>query len=56
MRGQATANLCGRKPISLAALAATAVAVLTDLVFHDKGKLHISFGSSVVIVCHPRGF
>jgi hypothetical protein len=32
-------------------LAATAVAVLTDFVFHDKGKLHISFGLVGGIVC-----
>jgi MFS family permease len=51
MRGQATAvyvlftNLIG------GGFAATTVALLTDFVFHDKAKLHLSFGLVGAVVC-----
>src|ERR1700730_9215694 len=51
MRGQATAIYVAVTNLVGGGLAATAVAVLTDFVFHDKGKLHISFGLLGCIVC-----
>jgi MFS family permease len=51
MRGQATAVYVGVTNLIGGGLAATAVAVLTDFVFHDKAKLHISFGLVGCIVC-----
>jgi MFS family permease len=51
MRGQATAVYVGVTNLIGGGLAATAVAVLTDYVFHDKAKLHISFGLVGGIVC-----
>ncbi len=44
MRGQATAVYVAVTNLVGGGLAATAVAVLTDFVFHDKAKLHVSFG------------
>jgi MFS family permease len=44
MRGQATAVYVGLTNLVGGGLAATAVAVLTDFVFQDKAKLHVSFG------------
>jgi len=51
MRGQATVIYVAVTNLVGGGLAATAVAVLTDFVFHDKGKLHISFGLVGGIVC-----
>jgi len=51
MRGQATAVYVGVTNLIGGGLAATAVAVLTDFVFHDKAKLHVSFGLVGGIVC-----
>jgi MFS family permease len=51
MRGQATAVYVGVTNLVGGGLAATAVAVLTDFVFHDKAKLHVSFGLVGVVVC-----
>jgi MFS family permease len=51
MRGQATAVYVGLTNLVGGGLAATAVAVLTDFVFHDKAKLHVSFGLVGLIVC-----
>ena len=51
MRGQATAIYVAVTNLIGGGLAATAVAVLTDFVFHDKGKLHVSFGLVGAIVC-----
>jgi MFS family permease len=51
MRGHATAVYVGLTNLVGGGLAATAVAVLTDFVFHDKAKLHVSFGLVGVIVC-----
>jgi MFS family permease len=44
MRGQATAVYVGLTNLVGGGLAATAVAVLTDFIFQDKAKLHVSFG------------
>lgn len=44
MRGQATAVYVFFTNFIGGAFAATAVALLTDFVFHDKAKLHLSFG------------
>jgi MFS family permease len=44
MRGQATAIYVAATNLVGGGLAATTVAVLTDFVFHDRAKLHISFG------------
>ncbi len=51
MRGQATAVYVGVTNLVGGGLAATAVALLTDFVFHDKAKLHVSFGLVGAIVC-----
>ena len=51
MRGQATAVYVGVTNLIGGGLAATAVAVLTDFVFHDKAKLHLSFGLVGGVVC-----
>jgi MFS family permease len=51
MRGQATAIYVAVTNLVGGGLAATAVAVLTDFVFHDKGKLHVSFGLVGGVVC-----
>jgi MFS family permease len=51
MRGQATAVYVGVTNLIGGGLAATAVAVLTDYVFHDKAKLHVSFGLVGGVVC-----
>jgi MFS family permease len=51
MRGQATAVYVGVTNLVGGGIAATAVAVLTDFVFHDKAKLHVSFGLVGAIVC-----
>ena len=51
MRGQATAIYVGITNLVGGALAATAVALLTDFVFHDKGKLHVSFGLVGSVAC-----
>jgi MFS family permease len=44
MRGQATAVYVGVTNLVAGGLAATAVALITDYVFHDKAKIHIAFG------------
>jgi MFS family permease len=51
MRGQATAIYVGVTNLVGGGLAATAVAVLTDFVFHDRAKLHVSFGLVGGTVC-----
>lgn len=44
MRGQATAVYVGVTNLIAGGLAATAVALITDFVFHDKAKLNVAFG------------
>ncbi|MHB8528383.1 MAG: MFS transporter [Caulobacteraceae bacterium] len=51
MRGQATAIYVAFTNLIGGGLAATTVALLTDFVFHDKAKLHASFGLVGAIVC-----
>jgi MFS family permease len=51
MRGQATAIYVGVINLVAGGLAATTVALLTDFVFHDKAKLHLSFGLVGGVVC-----
>jgi MFS family permease len=51
MRGQATAVYVGVTNLVAGGLAATAVAVLTDFVFHDRKLLHVSFGVVGAVVC-----
>ncbi len=51
MRGQATAVYVAFTNLVGGGLAATTVALLTDFVFHDKAKLHLSFGLVGTIVC-----
>jgi MFS family permease len=51
MRGQATAVYVAFTNLIGGGLAATTVALLTDFVFHDKAKLHLSFGIVGGIVC-----
>jgi MFS family permease len=51
MRGQATAVYVAFTNLIGGGLAATTVALLTDFVFHDKAKLHLSFGLVGCIVC-----
>jgi MFS family permease len=51
MRGQATAVYVAFTNLIGGGLAATTVALLTDFVFHDKAKLHLSFGLVGGIVC-----
>jgi len=51
MRGQATAVYVFFTNFVGGAFAATAVALLTDFVFHDKAKLHLSFGIVGFVAC-----
>jgi MFS family permease len=51
LRGQATAVYVAVTNLVGGGLAATTVAMLTDFVFHDKAKLHLSFGLVGCIVC-----
>ena len=51
MRGQATAVYVAVTNLVGGGLAATTVALLTDFVFHDKAKLHLSFGLVGAVVC-----
>ena len=51
MRGQATAVYVAVTNLIAGGFAATAVALLTDFVFHDKNMLNVSFGIVGVIVC-----
>ena len=51
MRGQATAIYVAVTNLIAGGLAATAVALLTDFVFHDKNMLGVSFGIVGVVVC-----
>ncbi|MDB5417761.1 MAG: Sugar phosphate permease [Phenylobacterium sp.] len=51
MRGQATAIYVAVTNLVGGGLAATTVALLTDFVFHDKAKLHLSFGLVGAVVC-----
>jgi MFS family permease len=51
MRGQATAVYVAFTNFIGGGFAATTVALLTDFVFHDKAKLHVSFGLVGSTVC-----
>jgi MFS family permease len=51
LRGQATAVYVAVTNLIGGGLAATTVAVLTDFAFHDKSKLHVSFGLVGGVVC-----
>lgn len=55
MRGQATAVYVFFTNFVGGAFAATTVALLTDFVFHDKAKLHLSFGIVGFVVCVLAG-
>jgi len=51
MRGQATAVYVAFTNFIGGGFAATTVALLTDFVFHDRAKLHLSFGLVGAVVC-----
>ncbi len=55
MRGQATAIYVGVTNLVAGGFAATAVALLTDYVFHDQAKLYLSFGLVCTVVCGLAG-
>lgn len=55
MRGQATAVYVGVTNLVAGGFAATAVALLTDYVFHDHAKLYLSFGLVGAVVCTLAG-
>jgi MFS family permease len=55
MRGQATAIYVGVTNLIAGGFAATAVALLTDYVFHDQAKLYLSFGLVGTAVCGLAG-